>query len=60
MMTKKKILNSIFSRVVVMERRTKARKVEIPPLRNGGPIWIKVSLILSSLEPFFTLKPWAM
>ena len=59
--TRKKILKKVRKMIDLdMERRTNARKVEMPPFRTAGPMLVRVCFILSSLEPLATMKAWAM
>ena len=59
--TRKKTLKKVRKMIDLdMERRTNARKVEIPPLRTAGPMLVIVCFILSSLDPVATMKAWAM
>ena len=59
--TRKKTLKNVRKMMDLdVERRTKARKVEIPPLRTAGPMFVKVCFILLSLEPLATMKAWAI
>ena len=50
--TRKKVRKMIY---LDIERRTNARKVEIPPCRTAGPMLVRVCFILSSLEPLATV-----
>ena len=55
--TRKKTLKKVRKMTELdVERRTKARKVEMPPLRTAGPIPVSVCLILSSLDPVETMN----
>ena len=59
--TRKKILKKVRKMIDLdAKRRTKERKVEMPPLRTAGPVLIKVFFIRSLLDPSSTVKAWAM
>ena len=59
--TRKKTLKNVRKTIDFdMDRRTNAKKVEIPPFRTAGAVLIIVCFNLSFLEPLATMKAWAM